>query len=125
MRYSCVLGILEADLFNWSDGKVNACVYYFVHCKQRLTEGMLERGVWRAAAGEPANSDLSTELKHGLSFIRKQRRATSKRKAALAQLRFRVFYPRTLPSADSCESDQCSCLKAITNLANPIRAIGA
>jgi hypothetical protein len=27
--------------------------------------------------------------------------------------------------ADSCESDQCSCLKAIANLAKPIRAIGA
>ena len=34
------------------------------------------------------------------------------------------FFTQEL-GADSCESDQCSCLKAIASLANPIRGTGA
>jgi hypothetical protein len=47
----------------------------------------LNRWLGRESAGEPVQivtgaTDLSAELKRGLSFFRKQRRASSKRKAA-------------------------------------------
>jgi hypothetical protein len=47
----------------------------------------LNRWLGRESAGEPVQiatgaTDLSAELKRGLSFFRKQRRATAKKKAA-------------------------------------------
>jgi phage terminase Nu1 subunit (DNA packaging protein) len=47
----------------------------------------LNRWLGRESAGEPVHiatpeTDLSTELKRGLSFVRKQRRSDSKKKAA-------------------------------------------